>query len=137
MPISFDRPAIPSTAVDGVEAIAAFRATRPDVVVLDVEMPRIDGVEALRRIRSVDASARVLILSGHGHEGLIAQCTEGGASGFVLKGGSVDEMTEGIRAVAAGRTFFGRGVKEKIGLSLGRPRVSTREREMLPLLAAW
>jgi DNA-binding NarL/FixJ family response regulator len=93
-------------AADGEEAVRLARALRPDVVLMDIRMPGIGGIEATRRICSLDAGGRVIILTTfdldeYAYEGLRA-----GASGFLLKSARPDELVAGVRSVAAGEAVL-------------------------------
>ena len=89
-------------AGDGAEAIEVIAATRPDVVVMDVRMPRMDGVEATRRIRVSDDAPRVLILTTFDLDEYVYEAIRAGASGFLLKDTGAANLIEGVRIVHSG-----------------------------------
>jgi DNA-binding NarL/FixJ family response regulator len=89
-------------AGDGAEAIEVVAQTRPDVVVMDVRMPRMDGVEATRRIRVSDDAPRVLILTTFDLDEYVYQAIQAGASGFLLKDTGARNLIEGVRVVHSG-----------------------------------
>jgi DNA-binding NarL/FixJ family response regulator len=89
-------------AGDGAEAVEVTAATRPDVVVMDVRMPRMDGVEATRRIRDSDAAPRVLILTTFDVDEYVYEAIKAGASGFLLKDTGARNLIEGVRIVHSG-----------------------------------
>jgi DNA-binding NarL/FixJ family response regulator len=90
-------------ASDGAAAVELAQRRRPDVVLMDVRMPRMDGIEATRRILEVDGSApRVLILSTFGEDEYVYGALRSGASGFLLKDAERSDILDGVRAVAAG-----------------------------------
>jgi DNA-binding NarL/FixJ family response regulator len=89
-----------ATAADGGEGVAATARTRPDVVLMDLAMPRIDAVVATRRIAALTQASRVLILTGFPHPERIRDAMEAGASGFVLKEASARELVSAVRAAA-------------------------------------
>ena len=89
-------------AGDGAEAIEVIAATRPDVVVMDVRMPRMDGVEATRRIRVSDDAPRVLILTTFDLDEYVYEAIKAGASGFLLKDTGASNLIEGVRIVHSG-----------------------------------
>jgi DNA-binding NarL/FixJ family response regulator len=97
---------------DGTEVVPAVQSSRPDVVLMDVDMPRMDGVEATRALRAVDPDARVLMLTGTVSPVRVQQARSLGASGYFLKGGDCDELIEGVRQVAAGGTAWSGSVAE-------------------------
>ena len=92
--------------VDGTEVVPAVQSSRPDVVLMDVDMPRMDGVEATRALRAVEPDARVLMLTGTVSPVRIQQAHSFGAKGYLLKGGDCDELIERVRHVAAGGTAW-------------------------------
>jgi DNA-binding NarL/FixJ family response regulator len=89
-------------AGDGAEAVAVAGQTRPDVVVMDVRMPRMDGIEATRRIRSGDDAPRVLILTTFDLDEYAYEAIKAGASGFLLKDTGARNLIEGVRVVHSG-----------------------------------
>lgn len=93
-------------ARDGAEAITLAQAWKPDVVLMDVCMPGINGIEATARIRKLLPRTRVVALSAQGERPFVSQMVEAGASGFVVKEQSVAELARAIRAVAAGETWL-------------------------------
>ena len=97
---------------DGTEVVPAVQNTRPDVVLMDVDMPRMDGVEATRALREVEPDAQVLMLTGSLSPARIQQAHSLGARGYLLKGDDSDELIERVRDVAAGGTAWGRSVAE-------------------------
>jgi DNA-binding NarL/FixJ family response regulator len=133
-------------AAGGLEAIERFRELRPDLVLLDVGMPGMDGLAACRRIREEDPEARVLILTVHAEEQFFFEALRAGAHGYVLKRSTGNELRQAIRAVVGGRTwlspelagslvedFVGRAREGEDGRLLGV--LSAREREVLKLVA--
>lgn len=93
-------------AGDGNDAITLAQAWKPDVVLMDVCMPAVDGVEATQRIVKLLPRTRVIALSAQGERPFVSQMVEAGAQGFVLKGESVATLADAIRAVAAGQTWL-------------------------------
>lgn len=92
-------------AADGWETIEQTRRLVPDVVVMDVSMPGLNGVDATRRIMSLGVTSRVLALSAHGSEQYIRDMLQAGASGYLLKACAADELIVAIRALYAGRFY--------------------------------
>ena len=90
-------------AGDGREAIGLVPECRPDVVVIDISMPGLDGVEATRRIRAREPDVKVLALSVHAEKQFVAGMLRAGASGYLLKTEAADELVLAIRTVTAGR----------------------------------
>jgi DNA-binding NarL/FixJ family response regulator len=91
-----------SEARDGATAVAAVVAHRPDVVLMDLRMPGMDGIEATRAITAADVATRVLVLTTFDTDGLVIDAVRAGASGYVLKGIEPDDLADAIRTVAAG-----------------------------------
>jgi DNA-binding NarL/FixJ family response regulator len=132
-------------AQDGIAALAAIRQTRPDVVLMDLAMPNMSGVEATRRITAGPETARVavLVLTMSDDDASLAAAVRAGARGYLLKDASADEVLAAVRAVARGEVVFGRGVAPAV-LDLLRaparapapvlPELTDREREILGLV---
>jgi DNA-binding NarL/FixJ family response regulator len=93
-------------AGDGVVALARVRELSPDVVLLDVTMPRLNGLETLRQIRETSPRTRVLILTMHDDEGYLREALKAGSSGYVLKRAADIELLSAIRAVHRGGTYL-------------------------------
>ncbi len=132
------------TASTGREAIRAAVTVRPQVVVLDVQMPDLDGVGAAREIGKVAPDVAVLMLTMFDDDDSVFAAMRAGARGYVLKGASQEEIVRAIRAVAAGEAIFGPGVARRVLGQLSGPaavahpfpELTPREREVLELLAA-
>ena len=126
---------------DGLEAVDLVEELQPDVVVLDLTLPGLDGLEVLRRIVDRAPEARIVMLSMHNNEAYVAEAVEIGATGYVLKESSADDLVAAIRAVSAGQTFFSEGLAVDSAVSrsqVHRDRydsLTPREREVLHLLA--
>ena len=135
-------------AADGEEALAQFRETRPDVVLMDVRMPGMDGVEATRRLRAMDPAAKVIILTTFDDDEYVFEGLRAGAVGYLLKALSGEELADAIRTVAAGGALIDPAVTRKvvsefarlapparsIDAGLAEP-LSEREKEVLGLVA--
>ena len=93
-------------AKDGIEAIEQFEQIRPDVSVLDLEMPRLSGLEAIGKIRVIDEQARIVVLTTYAGDERIHRALEAGASAYVLKDAETDVVLEAIRRVHAGGVFI-------------------------------
>lgn len=105
-----------AVAATGREAVARFTATRPDVVVLDLQIPEPDGVAVTAAIAGVDPRARVLILSASGEHADVLAAVKAGATGYLVKSASREELLEAVRRVGAGDPVFTPGLA---GLVLG------------------
>ena len=133
-------------AADGAEAVELARARRPDVALLDVRMPRLDGIEASRRIVAAQLPTRVLMLTTFDLDEYLYGALKAGASGFLLKDVPRDQLVAGVRAVAAGDGLLAPAVTRRLierfarlpapGDSEARlQELSSREREVLVMLA--
>jgi DNA-binding NarL/FixJ family response regulator len=119
-------------AADGEEAVMMARRERPDITLLDVQMPVLDGIEALRRIRSDDPEARVIVLTTYRNEDYIFPSLRAGARGYLLKDSSREELAGAIRAVAAGESLLD---PEMMDAERDHGGLTTREFEVLRLMA--
>ena len=88
------------------EAIERARETHPDIILMDVQMPNVDGIEAIRRIRAEDPEAKVIVLTTYRNEDYIFPSLQAGARGYLLKDASLEELANAIRAVAAGESLL-------------------------------
>lgn len=133
-------------ASTGSEGVTLAERLKPDVTVMDISMPEMDGLEATRRIREIDPSLRVLILTVHAQERYLFAVLRAGASGYVLKSTIDTELTDAIRTVAAGGAFLYPSATQMLltdYLSRAQAgaegdayeRLSEREREVLRLIA--
>jgi len=130
-------------AADGGEALRLAQTIKPDVVVMDIGMPGVSGIDATARIRRELPSTKVLILSMHDDQGYLRQALRAGASGYVLKKAADTELLAAIRAAARGEVFLdpslAKGFVEDVVLPKAQepdiPMLSDREREVLRLLA--
>jgi DNA-binding NarL/FixJ family response regulator len=101
-------------AADGKEAVAAARRHRPDVVVMDVRMPHLDGIEATRRIRADQPDVAVIVLTTFDMDQYVFQAVRAGAAGFFLKDGDADPLLEGIRVAAQGEAVMDPGALRRL-----------------------
>ncbi|MDP8986765.1 MAG: response regulator transcription factor [Actinomycetota bacterium] len=129
-------------AADGEEAIELADALLPDVVLMDVTMPVLDGVEATRHIRRRSPTVRVVVLTMHADEATMARAIRVGAEGYLVKDCSSEEIADAIRQVAAGETPLSRQLAASMlaevhGIPVDAPEeaVSKREEEVLQLIA--
>ena len=101
-------------AADGVEAVALARELRPDVVVMDIRMPVMDGLEATRRILAADSTVRVLVLTTFNLDEYVYEALRAGASGFVLKDDPPEQLIAAVRTVAAGEALLSPSVTRRV-----------------------
>jgi two-component system response regulator NreC len=137
---------IVAEAADGRECVQRAEETSPDVVMMDIAMPTMNGIEATRRILSANSAIGVVILSMHQDESYVLQSLKAGAKGYLLKDSPREDILDAIRSVAAGRAFLGRKVSRLLqedyieqlrsrGLNDSFDLLTDREREILQLLA--
>jgi NarL family two-component system response regulator LiaR len=101
-------------AANGLEAVAVVRATEPDVVLMDVVMPRVTGIEATKQIKKLNPGTAVLILSGYDDDRYVLGLLEAGAAGYLLKSASGDEVVNAIRTVYAGESVMHPSVTRRL-----------------------
>jgi DNA-binding NarL/FixJ family response regulator len=142
---SVDGVEVVGTAADGVEAVALAARVRPDVVVMDVQMPRLNGVDATRRLAEEAPGVGVVVLTMSEDDGTVFAAVRAGARGYLVKGAEQEEIVRAITTVAAGGAVFGAPLARRIAdfFTTGPvtpeapfPQLTAREREILELLAA-
>lgn len=133
------------TAADGAEAVRCAREEQPDVVVMDVQMPGMDGIAATRAITSESPSTGVVVLTISEDDGTVFSAVRAGARGYLLKGADQEEVVRAITTVAGGGAVFGAALARRIteffsagpaGPETAFPQLTAREREVLDLVAA-
>lgn len=128
-----------SEAAEGRGALAAVRAEQPDVVLLDLNLPGLGGLELLRRVLLEHPAARVMVLSMHAEALYAARALQAGAAGYLSKNASPEELLEAIRRVAAGGRYIEGAIAQELALqtaATGNPvdRLTSRDLEILRLL---
>jgi len=116
------------TAADGSEAVAVCRDTRPDVILMDVRMPSVDGIEATRQLTATGAPARVLILTTFDLDDYVYAALRAGASGFLLKDVTAERLFDAVRVVAAGEALLAPAVTRRLISEFARLRPDADER---------
>jgi len=101
-------------AVNGRDAVQKYMSLHPDLVILDISMPELNGMEAAKEILEADTNARIIILSMYDDEDYISRCIETGVKGFVVKNESGSELDYAIRSVLEGRNYFSNHVQHVI-----------------------
>lgn len=128
-------------ADSGERACKAFTELQPDVVVMDLSMPGIGGLEAIRRITARDVNAKILVFSMHEDTVFVEQALQAGARGYLSKSSAPDVLVEAIKELAAGKLHIGSEMAQKLALQKTRGKdspfssLSTREFEIFCLLA--
>lgn len=128
-------------AQDGRQAVALAKKLKPAVVLMDIAMPQLNGLEATRQLLKELPATKVLMLSAHSEEAYITNAIDSGAVGFLLKQTSAHEVGTAIREVMQGNLFFDRGLAANLRLTSAKPlgkrleTLSSREMEILQLIA--
>ena len=137
-------------AMDGREAVQLARELQPDLLILDLSMPRMDGLSALKEIKRVAPNTRILVMTVHRTEEYVFRAIEDGADGYLLKDASAGELLLGVRSVLAGERYLSAAVATQVVTAYlkrkdpnedtSKPRtpletLSSREREVLKLVA--
>ena len=131
----------------GREAVELAQTHRPDVILMDIAMPVLNGLEATRQILAANPAAKVLILSAHSDDVYVERMIEVGVAGFLEKQTSAEILTKAIREVAAGKSFFSPAIAKRLASDPSKPRdrdglvksngarLTSRESEVLQLVA--
>jgi DNA-binding NarL/FixJ family response regulator len=129
-------------ASDGVEAVEQALSTLPDVAVVDIGMPRLSGLEAVRRIRQESPRTRILVLTMHEEEEYVVHLVRAGASGYLVKDSAANELLAAVRALARGHGYFGPYAARVLAEQYRHPEgaedpygaLTTRERDVFHLV---
>jgi DNA-binding NarL/FixJ family response regulator len=127
-----------ATVGSGEEAIEAVRELKPQVVLVDVRLPGIDGVSVVKRIHQEAPTVQFVVFSGYGDKRLLSDAIAAGARGYVMKGSPPEDLLRAIRTVAQGKAFVDPSLSPALIMTDGGPSeqpLSEREREILQLLA--
>ncbi|HEX8448343.1 MAG TPA: response regulator transcription factor [Allosphingosinicella sp.] len=122
-------------ASNGAEAIATFEATRPDITLMDLQMPVMGGLEAMALIRAVAPAARFIVLTTYDGDVQAVQALKAGASSYLLKSGLRRELLDAIRTVHAGRRYLPAAIAQEIALHSAQDSLTQRELGVLRLVA--
>src|SRR5579872_6613986 len=133
-------------AADGKQAVDAAETSQPDVVLLDIAMPNLNGIEAAQRILSVAPNTSIVVLSMHADESYVLRALKAGAKGYLLKDSAEGDLIEAIKSVTRGKTFFSPEITKMLaedyvreirtrGIEDSYELLTPREREILQLLA--
>jgi len=132
-------------ASNGQEAIELTETFKPDVLIMDIMMPRMNGIQAAENIREMKLPTYILLLSMYSDEGFVQQALQYGVKGYVLKSSVSDELLQAVRAVAAGKAYFSSPISEIVQSAVNShsasqegdsfSTLSPREKEILQLIA--
>jgi DNA-binding NarL/FixJ family response regulator len=130
---------------DGPQTVLAATEKKPHIILMDISMPNLNGIDATRKIISENSAIRIIILSMHSDHKFVVESLKAGATGYLLKDCAIDELISAIRTVAAGQIYLARAVEETVikdylKLAASNPgsafsALSGREREVMQLLA--
>lgn len=129
-------------AADGAQAVELAQAHRPDVAIIDIGMPRLNGLDVVRRLRTVLPGTRTLVLTHHDEHEYVVALVEAGASGYLVKDAAGAELRDAVRALHAGRAYFGPQAASALAAAQRSPArpadpygaLSQREREVMHLV---
>ncbi|MDQ3494907.1 MAG: response regulator transcription factor [Pseudomonadota bacterium] len=130
-------------AADGIETVERALETRPDVVIVDISMPRLNGIEVVRRLREALPETRVLVLTMHEEEEYVLHVVRAGASGYLVKDSPAAELVAAVHSLHAGRGYFGPQAAKTLADQVQHPErtmgdpyggLTPREREVFHLI---
>jgi DNA-binding NarL/FixJ family response regulator len=137
---TFDGMELVATAADGAEAVERCRETSPDVVLMDLEMPRLDGIEATRRITEAAPSTQVVVLTSFSDRTRILRALDAGAVGYILKDAAPEELAAAIHAAARGESPLDPKAARALLTARREPapeeKLTERERQVLAMVGA-
>jgi DNA-binding NarL/FixJ family response regulator len=121
-------------AVDGEDAVLQYQSLRPDVMTLDLRMPKLDGIGVVERVLAADAAARILVMTMYDHEEDIFGSIRAGAKGYILKSAPRAEIVTALRRVGDGERYLPEYVAMTLATRLSAPALTAREKEVLELM---
>jgi len=121
-------------ASDGAGLIEKVRELKPDVVITDINMPRIDGIEATKKLVAENPQEKIIALSMHDQDNLIIEMLEAGAMGYLVKNAQKEEIIEAIKTVFAGENYYCSTTTDKLAVSIGNSKYQPARKSTLPLL---
>lgn len=122
-------------ARDGHEALELIKEQRPAIALLDIRMPGLDGIEVARVAARHAPETAVILFSGYGSPGQVAEALDAGARGFLMKNAALAEVLRAVQTVSRGGTYVDAGLTTTLGVSDGAPTLTHRDRDVLRLLA--
>jgi DNA-binding NarL/FixJ family response regulator len=126
---------IVATAADGIEAVERARADRPDIVLMDLRMPRLEGADATRQILAAYPETRVLVLTTYADDQFLFPALQAGARGYLTKDATAEQIEHAIRALIAGQTHLDPAVQQRLVAAVLDPRPPTPAGEPTPASA--
>lgn len=112
--LSLNNVAIAGEAANGEDSITMYESLKPDLVIMDISMPGMNGIEATRIIKENDPNAKILILTMHDNQEYLNQIIRSGAKGFVLKNTDKEELLDAVKTVSTGENFFSKDISKLI-----------------------
>jgi DNA-binding NarL/FixJ family response regulator len=122
-------------AVDGAEAVSACRTARPNVILMDLQMPRMDGVEAIDLIHRVDPSTPIVVLTTYSGDARVSRALAAGAMSYLLKMATATEIVGAVRSASSGRRVFAEEVAQELAEHIGMERLTERDIDVLKLVS--
>jgi two-component system NarL family response regulator len=122
-------------AEDGNDAVRLFESLRPDVTVMDVRMPNMDGIAATKAVKKIDENARILMLTTYDTEEDVNRAMEAGACGYVLKDAGPEDLVTAIRHVSAGETWLPDHIRQQLAQRSDDEQLTARQIQVLQFLA--
>ncbi|NYF91008.1 response regulator transcription factor [Tunturiibacter empetritectus] len=123
-------------ASDGLQAIELYRTLKPDITLMDLQLPNLGGVDAILKIRADDSTARFIVLTTFDGDEDIFRSLQAGAKAYLLKGMTVDELLSTIQAVHSGRTLISPAIAEKLAERMSTQPLTNRELKVLERIVA-
>ena len=127
--------AVVGRAANGEDAIALFKQYQPDIMLIDLRLPTLSGIEVIIKIRTDYPRARIVVLSTYDTDEEIYQAVQAGARGYLVKGAASEELLKAIRTVYRNQTYIPPSASEKLLRRMTAPTLSNREQEVLQLIA--
>jgi DNA-binding NarL/FixJ family response regulator len=122
-------------AADGRAAIEGYERVRPDVIIVDIRLPIVGGIEAIGAIRRLDPGARIIAITSYGGDAEIRRALDAGARGLLLKGASGAEVVDAVRRVYSGRAYIAADASDELRAGGDSPSLTRRESDVLRLMA--
>ena len=122
-------------AASAREAISLIEREQPDVVLMDLRMPEMEGIEAIKRLRRISPNIKILVLTNYGSDEYIVRATQAGAMGYLLKNTPQEEIVNAVRVVHSDERYVPKDIAKRLFEAIGREELSPRELEVLVLVA--